>query len=122
MSLTFHVPQSNPKNLPHVGRYISQVSEQSSYDGEAFHNNQPQHIQGTNIRQSSVVVYSTVPRANSRIDENNNKKPPPPPPMPPSQPNTPMSTLRSQKSVENSYQRQQSTACKAELHNFYVFL
>lgn len=95
-----------------VSRYGSQISEQSSYDGDVFINQQPMP-HSTNIRHSSTVVYSTVPRANSRIDENNNKKPPPPPPLPPSSsPNTPVSTLRSQKSEITAYQRQQSTACK----------
>lgn len=120
-AFSFLLYLNHPANVPNsskisVGRYNSQLSEQSSYDGDLFINQQ-QHHQSTNNRHSSAVVYSTVPRANSRLDENNNKKPPPPPPMPASQPITPMSTLRSQKSVDN-YARQQSTACKA-IKTFY---
>lgn len=101
------------------------MSSQSSYDGDVFINPNHQQLQSpqstNNIRHSSAVIYSTVPRANSRIDENNNKKPPPPPPLPPSTPNTPVSTLRSQKSEISAYQRQQSTACKNEKFNNAIF-
>ncbi|CAG9810268.1 unnamed protein product [Chironomus riparius] len=98
----------------HVGRYTSHQSDQSSYDGDMYTNNnhQPYH-QSTNVNRNSSVLYSTAAlRPISRTDENNNtKKPPVPPPLPPTTPTTPYATLRSINS-ERDFERQQSTASR----------
>lgn len=101
-----------------LGRYSSQQSNQSFYDGDIFSN---KNSNDTNLRSYSNHDLNSSSRAghndeNGNVRSDNSKKPPIPPPLPPVTPNpTRSGTMKSLTSEIESYQRQSSqnlSSCK----------
>lgn len=104
-----------------LGRYSSQQSNQSSYDGDVFSN---KNSNDTNLRSYSNYALKSSSRASHRDENGNNGssdniQPPVPPPLPPMTPNpTRSGTMKSLTSEIESYNRQSSqnsSYCKQTL-------